>query len=696
MGIVDRVESLAFVVFGDSDRDDFLKAEAYLEWLVPRTGRLVTVLVPGTGQSWGELDYPAWARWADAEGLSGALILPQIRLSETPWGGAGMVEDLPVFFLRPPADGDFRVLASELEDFVGARGSSADSALEFIVGRSPEDIRLRVNGGPELFSRLPFLIDYLGTTPGVPAGEASQDPARLRGALFERDALLRRTKREVLRYRRFFDEDITGNFVAGPGGRVVDCNRAFARIFGFPSVDYALGFDLRKLFLSRQDLRRVVALFAPRLAFEDQDLELVRPDGRRVSVIANLAGLKGDDGRLAQIRGFLYDNTPRKALENQLREAQKMEGLGRLAGGIAHDFNNLLTVINGYAELLLADLTPDRPEAQELEEILQAGLKASELTRQLLAFSRRQVLTPRVIDLNEVVTKMESMVRRLVTERVDLILEIEPFPLPFLADRGQIEQVVLNLVLNARDAMPDGGTLTLGTRSLTLGSSRYESGEVLLPGTYVRLVVSDTGVGMDEATRQRVFEPFFTTKAHGTGLGLAMVHGIVQQTGGHLQLTSQPGAGTSFALSFPQSGTHPEVVGPHAAVEVPPSRQRGLVVVEDDQAVREYVERILLRQGFRVAVFAEAAPAFELLLVDSKPWSGVICDLVMPGMTGAELIQKLQGSGIDIPFLSMSGYTDDEILRHGMVPKGRRFLHKPFQSRDLIHAVAALLDEAEE
>ena len=692
------MKSLAFIVFGDPDRDDFNKAKPYLDWLKSRLERLVVVLIPGAEGPVGDLDFPAWARWAVDEGLGRALILPQIRLADLPWAGQGTVEDLPVFFLRPPADGDFSLLAADLEDFLGEPPDSPPSVFEFIVGSDPGHTWLRVKGGAELFLRVPFLVDYLKQPP-VPSAEGSDlrwEAVQLRNALFEKDATLKRLKREAQRYRRFFEDDITGDFVAGPGGRVVDCNRAFARIFGFPSVDYALGFDLRRLFAHRQDLRRVVASFAPRLVLEDQELELVRPDGRQVSVIANLTGLKGDDGRLVQIRGFLFDNTPRKALESQLREAQKMEGLGRLAGGIAHDFNNLLTVINGYAELLLADLDGDKPEARELGEILQAGLKASELTRQLLAFSRRQVLTPRIIDLNEVVGKMETMVRRLVTERISLVLDRVPGALPFLADRGQIEQVVLNLVLNARDAMPEGGTLTLTTRSVVLTNSVYDSGDFLLPGTYVRLSVGDTGVGMDAAVQQRVFEPFFTTKAQGTGLGLAMVHGIVKQSSGHLQLSSELQKGTTFTLYFEQVGA-PEAPPPPAPVPAPRSSlRRGLVVVEDDRAVRDYVERILVRQGFRVAAFGDATEAFAFLEAQPRAWSGVVCDLVLPGMTGPELLQKLQGAGIDIPFLSMSGYTDDEILRHGVTPGTGFFLHKPFQSRDLVEAIRVLLEAPQE
>jgi PAS domain S-box-containing protein len=693
------VKSLAFVVFGDPDRDDFNKAKPYLDWLKDRIDRLVVVLAPGAEGLGTGLDFVGWSRWAEEEGLEGALLLPQVRLADLPWAGGGHVEDLPVFFLRPPEDGDFSLLAAELEDFLGERPQERlPLDLEFVLGPSPDRAWLRVKGGLTLLSRLPFLVDYLRIPPvQVAEGpEARWESVQLRNALFEKEATLRRLQREAQRYRRFFEDDITGDFIMGPGGRVIDCNRAFARIFGFPSVDYALGYDVRRFFPNRQERRRAVALFAPRLGFDDKELELVRPDGRTVSVIANLMGLKDDEGRLVQVRGFLFNNTPRKALETQLREAQKMEGLGRLAGGIAHDFNNLLTVINGYAELLLADLPEDRPESRELGEIFQAGLKASELTRQLLAFSRRQGISPRVIDLGEVVGRMESMVRRLVTERIRLVLDLAPMELPFLADRGQIEQVILNLVLNARDAMPDGGTLTLTTRSVALTTSVYDSGDFLLPGTYVRLSVSDTGIGMDESVRQKIYEPFFTTKAQGTGLGLAMVHGIVKQTGGSLQLASAPGQGSTFTLFFEQVGTPepPVTVAPAPAPSVPV--RHGVLVVEDDRPVRDYVERILVRHGFRVASFGDAAGALEVLTEDPQAWSAVVCDLVLPGMTGPEFFQKLQGLGIDIPFLSMSGYTDDEILRHGVTPHAGPFLHKPFQSRDLVEAVRRLLDPTKE
>lgn len=686
------MESLAFFVYGDPERDDFSKAKPYLEWLRPRVERLVTVLVPGTVGRPKDLDFPGWARWAAAEGLGAALILPQLRLSELPWAGPGTVEDLPVFFLRPPVDGEFELLAAELEAFLGSELVEPVDG-EFVLGEGPDTVWLRVHGGPELFSRIPFLVDYLRRPPVIGSGaEPRWEAVQLRNALFEKETALGRARRDVARYRRFFDDDITGDFVAGPGGRVVDCNRAFARIFGFPSVDYALGLDLRRLFPHRQDLRRVVALFAPGLRLEDRELELVRPDGGRVSVIANLTGLRGDDGRLSQIRGFLFDNTPRKALEGQLREAQKMEGLGRLAGAIAHDFNNLLTVINGYTELLLAD---QGPGGAELEQILQAGLKAADLTRQLLAFSRRQAVDPQTLDLGEVVTQMEVLVRRLLTERIRLVIERDPGPQPFVADRGQIEQVVLNLVINARDAMPEGGVLTLSTQTVALNSSTYEGADLLLPGTYVRLTVSDTGVGMDQATRERAFEPFFTTKTHGTGLGLAVVRDIVDRAGGHLQVATHPGRGTSFSLWFDQTTipAAPNLPRP-AAVHAPTAQ--GIVVVEDDRAVLEYIERILLRQGYRVAAFSGAEAALALLETQSASWSAVVSDLVMPGMTGQEFLYKLQGLGIDIPFLSMSGYTDDEILRHGMDPRTIALLHKPFQSRDLIRAITNLLEAPQE
>ncbi len=594
---------------------------------------------------------------------------------------------------------------SELEEFLSPwsdppQALHAQSKFRLLNDLSEPQLSLAawltVRGGVELLPKIPFLLQYLslpGTPPEAltPAGET----ALLRGQLLEKDVLIRRLQHNEMRYRKYFEEDITGDFLMDLNWRVLDCNKTFAKIFGFPSVDYALGYDLRLLFRTPEERVSLTENFMRLMALDYCELELVRPDGYPVNIISNFVGIR-EEGKLSQVRGFLFDNTPRKNLEKQLRESQKMEGLGRLAGGVAHDFNNLLTVINGYAELLLADLEPEAPQANELGEILHAGLKAAELTRQLLAFSRRQVLTPQVLDLNHVVRQMESMLQRLMTERIRLSLLTETEKALLKADKGQLEQVVLNLVLNARDAMPQGGTLTVRTSYVVIESSVYDSAsDFLLPGNYVCLEVSDTGVGMDEEVRKRIFEPFFTTKAQGkgTGLGLATVYGIVQQSGGSLKLDTEPGRGSRFSLFFEAWERNEELASPlEVPTVLPQAAKETIALVEDETMVREYTRRILVRSGYQVLAFSDGNLALEALKGDNGQITLVITDIVMPLMTGPELEQKLRSTGIDIPFLYMSGYTDDEIIRHGVSANQVMFIHKPFKSKDLLEKIRQTLD----
>jgi PAS domain S-box-containing protein len=633
---------------------------------------------------------------------------PQLRVAELPWVEKGNLEDLQLFFLRP-GNRQPETFLDEVESFFAARKPrrrSREAELhvsvvrDFSVSSLAHEAWLVLSGKTELLEKVPFLIDYLN----LPSQASAQEPPeiqiiQLRNALFEKDVSIRRLQHNEKRYRKFFEDDITGDFLMDLNWRLLDCNRTFSRIFGFPSLDYALGYDVKLLFPSREERSKTVETFLRLLALDYYELELVRPDGHPVNIIANVVGIRGENGRLSQVRGFLFDNTPRKNLEKQLRESQKMEGLGRLAGGVAHDFNNLLTVINGYSELLLADLPPDAPLAAELGEILHAGLKAADLTRQLLAFSRRQVLTPQVIDLNQVVRKMETMLQRLMTERVRLFLHTETEAARLKADKGQIEQVILNLVLNARDAMPDGGQLIVRTSSVFIESSVYDSLDFILPGNYVCLEVADTGVGMDEEVRKRIFEPFFTTKAQGkgTGLGLATVYGIVQQSGGYLKLESEPGRGSRFLLYF-DSYNEADTEEPihEAFLPVPKGSSERIALVEDEEMVREYTKRILTRYGYRVQAFSDGSLALKALGSNPGSVDLILTDIVMPTMTGPELIRKLSETGIDIPFVYMSGYTDDEIIRHGVSSNQVMFLHKPFKSKDLLEKIKQALDQRKE
>ncbi|NNM53873.1 MAG: response regulator [Spirochaetales bacterium] len=702
-----RLRTIAFVVFVDTYALEPERELPLIEFFLHQGLNVEVIYFPARHYEVGEVSFSHWAGWAHHEKWSAVIFGPSPRVADLPWTGPGIIDSTPVYFLRALLNESDSW--SELEEFLSPwsdppQASRAESKFRLLNELSEALLSqaawLTVRGGVELLPKIPFLLQYL-SLPSTPpeALTPAAETALLRGQLLEKEVLIRRLQHNEIRYRKYFEEDITGDFLMDLNWRVLDCNKTFAKIFGFPSVDYALGYDLRLLFRTPEERVSLAENFMRLMALDYCELELLRPDGYPVNIIANFVGIR-EEGKLAQVRGFLFDNTPRKNLEKQLRESQKMEGLGRLAGGVAHDFNNLLTVINGYAELLLADLEPEAPQANELGEILHAGLKAAELTRQLLAFSRRQVLTPRVLDLNHVVRQMETMLQRLMTERIRLSLLTETEKALLKADKGQLEQVVLNLVLNARDAMPQGGLLTVRTSYVVIESSVYDSAsDFLLPGNYVCLEVSDTGVGMDEEVRKRIFEPFFTTKAQGkgTGLGLATVYGIVQQSGGSLKLDTEPGRGSTFSLYFEAWGSNEEPVSPlEVPTVLPQGAKETIALVEDETMVREYTRRILVRSGYQVLAFSDGHLALEALKTDNRQITLVVTDIVMPLMTGPELEQKLRSSGIDIPFLYMSGYTDDEIIRHGVSANQVMFIHKPFKSKDLLEKIRQTLDQRKE
>ena len=380
--------------------------------------------------------------------------------------------------------------------------------------------------------------------------------------------------------------------------------------------------------------------------------------------------------------------------EEQLRQSQKMEGIGRLAGGVAHDFNNLLSVILSYGELLLLELPREDPLRLEVGEIIKAGSRAANLTRQLLAFSRQQVVEPRIIDLNELIRGMDGMIRRLIGEDI----EFETIPLEGLglvkADLSHLEQVILNLVVNARDAMPEGGTLIIETANVVLGDAHLGKHVDAVAGPHVMLAVSDTGEGMDEATRSRLFEPFFTTKekGRGTGLGLSTVYGIVTQNGGNIWVYSEVGRGTTFKIYLPcatdataQSLPRPVSVSVARGTET-------ILLVEDDDQVREVVLSILRRDGYQLLDARDA----ETALLISKQWPGkihlLLTDVVMPKMNGRELAKHLVAQRPDTQVLFMSGYTQNVIIHHNVLDAGLVLLQKPFTPDALLRKVRAVLE----
>jgi PAS domain S-box-containing protein len=421
--------------------------------------------------------------------------------------------------------------------------------------------------------------------------------------------------------------------------------------------------------------------------------KIIRLDGTSVDVEISASPFL-EDGLLA-IQVVCRDISDRKKLEEQFHQAQKMEAVGKLAGGIAHDFNNLLTVISGCSDFLVTHLPDDDPMKGLIREIQKAGERAGHLTRQLLAFSRKAVVEPRVLDLNAMVTDIEKMLRRMIGEDVALTTALAPEPGHVKADAGQIEQVIVNLAVNARDAMPQGGKLSIETRNVELGDDYAMLHPEVKPGRYVMLTVSDTGFGMSEETKARIFEPFFTTKGlgKGTGLGLATVYGIVTQCGGHFDVYSDLGRGTSFKIYLPSVDDAPSTGKSAHGIKVAPHGTETVLLVEDEDAVRKITKLTLQSLGYTVLEASNGEEAFRVCERHSKPIQLLITDVVMPQMGGRQVAERLSVGRPGIKVLFLSGYTDDAVVRHGILKAEVAFLQKPFTALSLARKVREALDQ---
>jgi PAS domain S-box-containing protein len=409
---------------------------------------------------------------------------------------------------------------------------------------------------------------------------------------------------------------------------------------------------------------------------------------------AVISPIKNEADRITHFLAVEEEITGRKELEERLRLSQKMEAVGRLAGGIAHDFNNLLLVITGHCALLMESLLPGDPIRRDIDEIRKAGERAVSLTRQLLAFSRRQILQPKIINLNNVVTDLEKMLRRLISRDIELLTTLEPALGRVKADPGQIEQVIMNLVINARDAMPDGGTLTIETANVEVDENYARRHVDVKAGSYVMLAVNDTGTGMDAETQTRIFEPFFTTKepGRGTGLGLATVYGIVQQSNGHIVIESKVEHGTSFRVCLPQ--VRP-AEGPDKVAEPLPEPRWGLetvLIVEDEEGVKRVARRFLENRGYTVMEAASGEEALRLCQEYTKSIHLLLTDVVMPGMNGRQLAERLTGLYPEMKVIYMSGYSDETVGRHGVFGPDMILLQKPFTPVALVSKVREALD----
>ena len=497
-----------------------------------------------------------------------------------------------------------------------------------------------------------------------------------------------------LRYRELFENANDVVFTLDLEGRFTSFNRAGETVSGY-SRDEAAGLRLIDIVApdGADTLRSRLADRGPDAAAATFDAVLLGKDGRRVPLeIAWRPIVRA--GAVVGFEGIARDLTERRRLEDQLRQAQKMEAIGRLAGGIAHDFNNLLMAVTGYSELLLDRIAPTDPQYRSVEEIRKAASRAAALTRQLLMFSRKHVLEPVVLDMNTVVADLERMLRRLIGEDVELITALTPGQVSLKADRGQIEQILMNLVVNARDAMPHGGRLRIATARAAIGPADAARYGGVGPGDYVALEVEDTGTGMDAATLSHVFEPFFTTKepGKGTGLGLSTVYGIVTQAGGAVLVDSEVGRGTVFRVLWPCSAEAPRPAGdrrPRGAML--PLGTEHVLLVEDEAGVRELIRDFLTRCGYAVTEAGSAFEAIELFGRNGRPVDVLITDVIMPQMNGRALADRLLAAQPSLKVLYMSGYTDDAGVEQGLTG-GAGFLQKPFTPDVLAQKVRELLD----
>jgi len=420
---------------------------------------------------------------------------------------------------------------------------------------------------------------------------------------------------------------------------------------------------------------------------------IIRPSGEE-RIVQERSHIERDDaGRPVRMIGTVLDVTERRHLEEQFRQSQKMEAIGRLAGGVAHDMNNLLTAILGSTELLLLDL-PAGPTRDEVAEMRAVAERAADLVRRLLAFSRRQVLEPRVLDLNDLVGNLQKMLRRLIGEDVELRFAPGPRLGAVRADPGQLEQVILNLAVNARDAMPQGGRLTIETANADLDDAYVHRHAGVTPGPYVLLSVSDNGIGMDKDTLAHLFEPFFTTKprGQGTGLGLATVYGIVKQSGGHVWAYSEPARGATFKVYLPRADDMVAAEATPAAAAGPARGSETVLLIEDEQVVRVLARKVLAQHGYTVLEAAGAEEALALVAQHFGSIHLILTDVVMPGMSGRELARRLAARLPEIKVLYMSGYSDDAVVRHGVLDPGTAFIQKPFTPHGLARKVRDVLD----
>jgi PAS domain S-box-containing protein len=503
------------------------------------------------------------------------------------------------------------------------------------------------------------------------------------------------------RYRSLFNGLPIALYRTTPEGQIIDSNPALVEMLGYPNRESLLAVNAAETYANPEDRIKWQSSMDLEGIVRNYEKQLRRLDAKIIWVEENTRAVCDADGRVVYYEGSFQDISERKKAEQemmvvqeQLRQSQKMEAIGRLAGGIAHDFNNLLTVIKGYSQLSLIELKENDPMRGSIEEIKRAADRAADLTRQLLAFSRRQILEVRVLDLNTVLRDLDKMLRRVIGEDIELVTLLAEDLGRVKTDFGQMQQVIMNLGVNARDAMPNGGKLTIETANVELDETYARSHVAVTPGRYAMLSVSDTGVGMTAEVKEQVFEPFFTTKekGKGTGLGLSTVYGIVKQSGGNIWIYSEPGQGTTFKIYLPRVDEPLEELKEKAEVKEIPRGSETILVVEDEEKVLKLTVQILRGQGYAVLEGPHGDDALLVCEQHEGPIHLMVTDVVMPNMSGHELAKRLKAFHPEMKVLYMSGYTDSAIVHHGVLVKGMNYIQKPFTIEGLARKVREVLD----
>jgi PAS domain S-box-containing protein len=497
-------------------------------------------------------------------------------------------------------------------------------------------------------------------------------------------------------FRTLFEESKDVFYISTPEGQFLDINPAGVKLFGYASKEEVLSLNITSdLYVNPEDRLKFIDVVDEANYTKDYEVEMKRKNGERLSVVITSTAMRDDRGKITAFRGVIRDITEQKKLEQQLLQSQKMEAVGQLAGGMAHDFNNILTAIVGYASLIQMKLQESDPQRVYAEHILASSERAASLIRSLLAFSRKQIMNPKPADLNEIVRNVEKLLLRLIGEDIEFTTVLSKEELMVVADSTQIEQVLMNLATNARDAMPRGGRFIIETSPVQVGDRFIAAQPYARPGRYAVLSVTDTGSGMDEKIREKIFEPFFTTKevGKGTGLGLAMVYGIIKQHEGYITVASEAGKGATFTIYLPLRKTHADTAAVKQGYRPMPVGSETLLIAEDDDSVRAMSKSILTEFGYKVIEAVDGEDVVNKFLEYQDRIHLLILDVVMPKRNGKEVYESVRKVRPDIKVLFTSGYTADIIHAKGLLDEGLNFILKPIPPNDLLRKVRAVLDQ---